>query len=399
MRARVVINWSVSSFTGWGVYGLNLALHWSRDPDLEPMTSIPMLPDDIAVDPIQRRALAPFLALSQALQTNLPPFGAARFPLECPVLTDIDLSPNGFEHPISGRPTIGMVFFDTTQLSAAAIKRARSLPLIVTGSDWNQRILHEYGLDNVANVLQGVDPALFHPAPSGGWLNERFCVFSGGKLEYRKAQDIALAAFRVFAQPHREALLVTAWHCPWRGLARTLDQSGLLGPVQFHSDGRIDVVGWARANGIASDQILDLGVVPNHEMPSVLREMDVAVFPNRCEGGTNLVAMECMACGLPVILSRNTGHLDLIEAENCFPLEHQAALDGHRAGIGAVPGWGESSVEELVETLEAVFADRTEARRRGHRAAATMAKLTWQRTANQLKSLVLQHGVGSVITP
>jgi hypothetical protein len=214
MRARLVINWSVSSFTGWGVYGLNLALHWSRDPDLEPMTSIPIMPDDIAVNPIQRHALAPFLALSQALQTNLPPFGAARFPLECPVLTDIDLSPNGFEHPISGRPTIGMVFFDTTRLSATAIERARSLPLIVTGSDWNQRILHAYGLDNVANVLQGVDPALFHPAPSGGWLNERFCVFSGGKLEYRKAQDIALAAFRVFAQRHREALLVTAWHCP-----------------------------------------------------------------------------------------------------------------------------------------------------------------------------------------
>jgi glycosyltransferase involved in cell wall biosynthesis len=48
-------------------------------------------------------------------------------------------------------------------------------------------------------------------------------------------------------------------------------------------------------------------------MPSVLQEMNVAVFPNRAEGGTNLVAMECMACGLPVILSGNTGHLDLIE--------------------------------------------------------------------------------------
>jgi glycosyltransferase involved in cell wall biosynthesis len=398
MRARVVINWSVSSFTGWGVYGLNLALHWSRDPDLEPMTSIPITPDEIAVNPIQRKALAPFLALSQALQANLPPLGAARFPLECPVLTDIDLSPNGFEYPISGRPTIGMVFFDTAKLGVAAIERARSLPLIVTGSDWNRRILQAYGLDNVANVLQGVDPALFHPAPSGGWLGERFCVFSGGKLEYRKAQDIALAAFRLFAQRHPEALLVTAWHCPWRGLAQTLDQSGLLAPVQFHGDGQIDVAGWARANGIATDQILDLGAVPNHEMPSVLREMDVAVFPNRCEGGTNLVAMECMACGLPVILSRNTGHLDLIEAENCFPLEHQGTLGGHRAGIGAVPGWGESSVEEVVETLETVFADRAEARRRGQRGAATMAKLTWQQTADQLKALVLQHRVGSIST-
>ena len=30
---------------------------------------------------------------------------------------------------------------------------------------------------------------------------------------------------------------------------------------------------------------------------------DAGLFPNRCEGGTNLVAMEAMASGLPVILS------------------------------------------------------------------------------------------------
>jgi glycosyltransferase involved in cell wall biosynthesis len=398
MRARVVINWAVSSFTGWGVYGLNLALQWANDPDIEPITSIPILPEDISVNPIQRHAIAAFLALSQTLQAMLPPFGASRCRLECPVLTDIDLSPNAFEHPISGRPTIGLVFFDTTQLGTEAVARARSLPLVVTGSDWNRRVLNAYGIDNVANVLQGVDPALFHPAPSGGWLADRFCVFSGGKLEYRKAQDIVLAAFRVFAQRHREALLVTAWHCPWRGLARTLDESPLVSPVRFDPAFGVDVLGWAAANGIVRDQILDLGAVPNREMPSVLREMDVAVFPNRCEGGTNLVAMEAMACGLPVVLSRNTGHLDLIEADNCFPLDHQAALPGARGPVDAVPGWGESSVDELIETLETVFADRLKARRRGQRAAESMAKLTWKQTAERLKGLVLQHGLGSFIT-
>ena len=125
MRARVVINWAVSSFTGWGVYGLNLALQWANDPDIEPITSIPILPEDISVNPIQRHAIAAFLALSQTLQAMLPPFGASRCRLECPVLTDIDLSPNAFEHPISGRPTIGLVFFDTTQLGTEAVARDR----------------------------------------------------------------------------------------------------------------------------------------------------------------------------------------------------------------------------------------------------------------------------------
>jgi glycosyltransferase involved in cell wall biosynthesis len=293
---------------------------------------------------------------------------------------------------IVGRPTIGFSFFDTTRLSAATIERARSLPLIVAGSDWNKRVLNEHGLDNVVTVLQGVDPALFHPAPAGQWLSDRFCVFSGGKLEYRKAQDIVLAAFRIFAHRHKEALLVTAWYCPWQGFASSLDVTELVSPVRFDHDGKIDVVGWAAANGIATDQILDLGAVPNQQMPSILREMDVAVFPNRCEGGTNLVAMECMACGLPVILSSNTGHLDLMDDVNCFPLEHQTLLDGYGAAIGAVPGWGESSVEEVVENLEQVFADQPAARHRGRLAAESMVNLTWKRTAERLKGLILNRG-------
>ena len=48
-------------------------------------------------------------------------------------------------------------------------------------------------------------------------------------------------------------------------------------------------------------------------MPKYLISSDTALFPNRCESGTNLVAMEAMAAGIPVILSNNSGHLDLID--------------------------------------------------------------------------------------
>lgn len=390
MRQRVIIHWGLSSFSGWGVYGLNLALCWSNDPDIEPMCSIPITPGEICLDPIQHRALEPFMALSRNLWASLQPIARSRFDVECPVLTFIDLKPNGFDHLISGQPSTGFVFFETAHLTADAIERARAIPLIVTGSDWNKRVLNEHGLDNIVTVLQGTDPTLFHPAQAGGWLGDRFCVFSGGKLEYRKAQDIVLAAFRVFAARHKEALLVTAWYSPFQHVARSLDASALVGPVPFDAAGDVDVGGWVAANGIARDQVLALEAIPNQQMPAVLREMDVAVFPNRCEGGTNLVAMECMACGVPVILSRNTGHLDLIEEENCYPLEQQSSLDGDRAGVGSVPGWGESSVDEVVENLERVFADRRDARRRAERGAQMMANLTWARTAERLKELMLR---------
>ena len=53
-----------------------------------------------------------------------------------------------------------------------------------------------------------------------------------------------------------------------------------------------------------------------------------------------------MASGVPCILSANTGHLDLIEDDNCYPITNQAE-------ISSLPyiRTGESSVDEIVELL------------------------------------------------
>ena len=117
-------------------------------------------------------------------------------------------------------------------------------------------------------------------------------------------------------------------------------------PVVFGPEGQVDAKAWAVANGLNPDQVLDLGALPNAELPRLYREMDVGVFPNRCEGGTNLVAMECMGCGVPLVISSNTGHLDLIAADRCIPLRRQVVVPGDDH-----LGWGESDVEEIVEAL------------------------------------------------
>ncbi|WP_181703865.1 glycosyltransferase family 4 protein [Chthonobacter albigriseus] len=395
MRRRVVIHWGISSFFGWGVYGLNLALHWSRDPELEPIASMPIREDQIAVDPLKRLALQPFLVQSASLVGKLSPFQNTPVtvdgPLLCALGNDFSSTPLRAGVPFAGRPSIGVVFFEVPQLDAATLERARAFPLIVAGSTWNERILRAYGLTNVTTVIQGVDPTLFHPAPKGGALGDRFLVFSGGKLELRKGQDLVVAAFKRFAARHPDAMLVTAWHSPWPQFARTLDASGFVAPIPFDANERVDAKGWARANGIADHQFLDLGAVPNAHMPTVLREMDVALFTNRSEGGTNLVAMECMACGVPTILSANTGHLDLIGEENCYVLARQQPHGGAGAAVGDVPGWGESDVDEAVDLLERAYADRTDARRRGLRGADTLSRLTWARTAADMKRVVLDQ--------
>lgn len=149
--------------------------------------------------------------------------------------------------------------------------------------------------------------------------------------------------------------------------------------------------GWAAAFGLPADAILDLGTVPQLKMPAVLREMDAALFANRCDGGTNLVAMECMACGVPTVLSANTGHLDLMDSSNCYALSRQNPVDPRNAAVAGAEGWGESGIDEMVEQLEAIYRDRQEAAKRGAKGAGTLARLPWAQQVQALKATILPY--------
>jgi len=295
------------------------------------------------------------------------------------------LEPGRVAHNVvlRGTPSIGVAFIEQAAFTPAASARLADYPLVIAGSQWNQTLLREAGAQNVKYVLQGVDTSHFHPAPRRNLFPGRFVVFSGGKLELRKGQDLVVRAFRRFAQRHPDALLLTAWGSPWPDLARGLPQTDLQ-PVPFNLDGSANLLGWTRANGVADQQVLHCGAVPNRAMARILREADVALFPNRAEGGTNLVAMESMACGVPTILSANTGHLDLLQSDGAIPLQHQRPLQGD-----AFRGWGESNVDEIVERLEEVYQNRDAAIARARVGAAFMSGLSWRTQMDHLAQLIL----------
>jgi glycosyltransferase involved in cell wall biosynthesis len=397
MAKHVLLGWQISTVHAWGICGLHIALNWASSQQIESAATT-VDPALIDIDPIQKCALAPFMKRSQEFQNVLRSHANGRINYDGTFLPSLgnDFKMGAIAHnvTITSNPMIGVIAFELG-LSAEGVKRAKDFSRIVTHSTWNERILRAYGIENVRTVFQGIDPAYFCPGPKRGFFQDKFLIFSGGKAEYRKAQDIVLAAFKEFSERHPEAVLVTAWHNFWPETIRSLDWSKLLSPVVFNEKKQFSVPGWAVANGVRADRIIDLGIVPNLKMPMVLREMDVALFPNRAEGGTNMVAMECMACGLPVILSRNTGHVDLIEMienNSCYTLDNQRQTAQGFAGIGGVSGWGESQVDEIVERLEQVFSDRAEAKRRGRRAAERLAQLTWQATAQQIKDIVIGLG-------
>lgn len=391
-RRPIVFRWSVSSYSGWGVNGMNLAIALARDPASILFSAVRFSLRDVVVDPLRHGLIAPLASRSAGLWDALDA-GVGAAMVDAPILLALgegirSSADEPFE-PVTGRPTIGVVFLEHATVDADARARGNRLAVIIAGSSWNTRMLREQGVDRVATVLQGVDTSLFHPAPRAGLYPGRFIVFSGGKLEYRKGQDLVLAAFRAFRQRHAEAMLVTAWHSHWSDLSATPAAVPGLSQPRLGASGTPDVVGWAVANGIPADSIVDIGLTPNIAMPHVLREADVGLFPNRCEGGTNLVAMECMACGVPTILSANTGHQDLLAHDGgALPLRRQT--EAVRDGIDTV-GWGESDVEEIVETLELVWRDRERAAATGLRGAQQMARQTWRAQTDRLLDAIAPY--------
>jgi glycosyltransferase involved in cell wall biosynthesis/tetratricopeptide (TPR) repeat protein len=382
---RVIFNGQISNYFGWGVVGLNLLLSWWKIEGPSLLTSVGFAESDLALNPFERTRLRPALEQSRALQSWLCAGAGGCLDVPVPVLHTLG---NGFGDgrsrvQLSGKPNVGLIVCESTEFPREARQRAKAYELMVAASNWNREILEHAGLGPTEVVFQGVDPSHFHPGPRAGWFGDRFTVFSGGKLEFRKAQDLVLLAFRAFAQRHPEALLVTAWSSPFPQFARSVEVNQAIGPVCFQPDGKVDAKAWACANGINREQVLDLGAVPNAELPRLYREMDVALFPNRCEGGTNLVAMECMACGVPLVISNNTGHLDLIAPDRCVPLVRQTAVPG-----ADHLGWGESNVEEIVEALETVWRDREVARALGSRGAQFMRRLTWDEMARRLAEIL-----------
>jgi glycosyltransferase involved in cell wall biosynthesis len=283
-----------------------------------------------------------------------------------------------------GRRDVGIIFCENTAISAEGVARGRAFERLIAGSRWNAALLGAAGVDGVRVCWQGVDRTVFHPGPRSGRLRRRFVVFSGGKLEFRKGQDLVLAAFRIFRARHPEALLLTAWYNAWAGPSVGVTRAGLVtSEPPRTADGGLDLFAWAAAEGLPEGSFFDVGQLPNHAFGRLMREADVALFPNRCEGGTNVVAMECLACGVPAVLSANTGHLDLIDQVACYPLREQRPVAPAGPGDGT-EGWGESSVEEIVETLECVYRRRDEAAAIGRRAAEQMVAWDWTARADDL---------------
>ncbi len=303
-NSPILIAWPVNGSTGWGLYGLHLAIQLKRmgrrvflahAPDLTGIAAPlhALLPQ--ATDPLPDPAERIVVVSALGNRPDAPP--------------EINL-PNPCYH-------VGLTVFEDTGFDAADLANLRRYDRLIAPSRWCAGVLAGHGFPGISVCSQGYDDSVFHPAPriraqvgEPGW-DDRILVFSGGKLEYRKGQDIAVAAFRLFRETHHSAVLVTAWHNPWPATMEGIWNAGHVKGVPKVVHGVADVTGWLAMNGVPREHHLDLGQVSQVEAAQAIRECDVAVFPNRAEGATNMVLAECLGLGVPCVFGEWTGQAGL----------------------------------------------------------------------------------------
>lgn len=298
---------------------------------------------------------------------------SSRTKFDAPVFVPISDSALNPLRRIKRAPRILGYGFTEWPILPAAKWNAKLYSVIFTGSTWNTQRLAEHGIASVP-LIQGVDFSRFTVQPP----SERagFCVFSGGKFEFRKGQDFVIAAMRIFMNVRKDVTLLTAWHNPWPESAASMSASWLI-DVKNPFEG-------------LPDRVIHLPPVPNDKTPAIYTQAHVGLFPNRCEAGTNLVMCEFMACARPVIASYAHGHRDVLEGSKALLL---------KKGAYDPAGWFNPELSDMVAHLEWAYTNRDELASIGLACRQAIAVRSWRACAKQIFDAAFPQPLGRDVQP
>ena len=195
---RLAVSWQLSDTHGWGVFGLNLVKNLIAHGPIAPLIlTEPYILGEYAGE---LETLSPLISEMRELAAAIKSQGKPAFSAQVAVLHALgaDFQHGNTYNKLRGRRNIGFTFFERGNFSGDAIARANAYDKILAGSSWNRDFGRAAGIQNIDFVSQGVDTAIFYPMPSSNTYKDRFVIFSGGKLELRKGQDLVIAAFKEF---------------------------------------------------------------------------------------------------------------------------------------------------------------------------------------------------------
>src|SRR6185437_605414 len=99
---------------------------------------------------------------------------------------------SGFEGQdyVYGEPNVGCAAIEQLICTPNGRRIAGNYDAFVAISRWNESFLKSLDVGPVHLCHQCIDTTMFHPGPRMGLWRDRFVIFSCGKFEFRKCQDI-----------------------------------------------------------------------------------------------------------------------------------------------------------------------------------------------------------------
>ena len=303
------------------------------------------------------------------------------------IFTDNDFNPL---HNLRGSKNLGYAVFEN-ELTATAIQRSRQYDCILAASSWCLNKLRRNGINNGDLLIQGVDQERFFPLPTKP-DNGQFVIFSGGKFELRKGQDLVLRAFKILQQKYRDMVLVNCWYNSWPDSISLFRFSKYIDWQVSGNDWQEFMRNIYHKNGLDSSRIITHDLIDNQNLKNLYSRTDIGVFPNRCEGGTNLVLMEYMACGRPVIASHTSGHKDILTKDNALLLDQLEPFQIYQEDGQLWADWEEPSVDQLVSQIEYAYHHRDKVKQLANQAGTDLQKYSWAESAKSLICTLSKYG-------
>jgi len=232
----------------------------------------------------------------------------------------------------------------------------KNYDLVVAISDWVGRVFHANGLKNVTTLHMGVDPEEFQPREkqTGG----TFTFLWAGGTDKRHGWDLAIKAFKAAFSDNKNVKLLMKLDTNYPPIEESIN------------DPRIKII---RKNV--------------KSMADIYHQADCLLFPVRGVG-PGLIAMEAMACGIPVIAPFGSGIKEY--GKYIYKIRFNTVRTTHHYKTDSMePYWMEPELDHLVNTMRWLVNHPGEARKRGLEASDYIrTEWTWDKSAERLEYIL-----------
>jgi glycosyltransferase involved in cell wall biosynthesis/Flp pilus assembly protein TadD/GT2 family glycosyltransferase/ferredoxin len=335
---------------------------------------------DIGVQAIGRHSKKFFDTAEEDLKLQLLKALGKKIPSPSIEITEFPAS--GFKKRSSAPYHVGRTMYETDRLPESWVQNCNLVDEVWVPTKFNLSTFKQSGVTTRMVVIPGgVDVDRFRPGldplPIEGLRGTVF--LSVFEWIYRKGWDVLLTAWANAFGPNDDvSLLLRAY--PQN------DTEGLSaqGYINYQIEAHLKSIGMLRE--MVAPIVLIGDQIPDGDMPRLYNAADVYVSPTRGEGwGKPFI--EAMACGMPTIATRWSGHLEymtdensiLLEIEGTEPVDANCEIShyrGHR--------WAKPSVAHLTQIFREIATGHLDTKTIGKRARTEIsASWTWQHAADK----------------